>query len=116
MTTWQTNLGLKGVTYYQCNDENTAKRKSLTGILIEPITVDVPAGTQFVHVAFRSVDMSFGTSTAPVWHPLQSIGFEIVDGKLVPGNKYTFELRARLATDSDVNWTPYFVFEILCFG
>jgi hypothetical protein len=107
-------LKLIHVDYYEIND----KQETGKGLMVVPVTLDVPKSTKFVHLAVIAAKVASGKCNDPRPAPLGQIAYEIIrkDEKL-SNDKYTCKFRAHLHTDdADAEWCGYFVLEVLCFG
>ena len=115
---WKNGLCLKHVIPWPVNAEKMEDRVSGKGLFVEPITVDVPDDTQYVHVSFRSVHMFLGKPDDPQAHPLSTVYFEVTKENYtqLQSGKFSFEVRALLEGIPKGVWTPYFVLSLLCFG
>lgn len=89
----------------------------------EKVSVPVPPGTKFVHVAVTAVDMCFGTPSDMQPSPsLSSIWFEILgrDSTQLSSGTFSFQFRAILQDQASSTptgaWTGNFWVEVMCFA
>lgn len=115
-TSFPNGLQLREVTYAQVNANKTAG----TGLMSWPVSLVVPKTTKFVHVAVTCAEI---TPNPPAGTPacaVSRIGFEITNPNTsgLSAGQYSCQLRAVFEDGSanPVNWTGYFVLEVLCFG
>ena len=93
----------------------------LTSAYAQQQAVEVPANTQFVHVAVTAVDWSFGDTPNEPRNPspLASMWFEISNRRLGAG-EFRFDFKALLQNAREMNPTgnrvAVFWVEVLCFG
>ncbi|MGO9116446.1 MAG: hypothetical protein ACLQPD_02420 [Desulfomonilaceae bacterium] len=118
-------LCLLGVAWLQVpeNDDGfVLKEKGLS----LPVKVQVPQGTEFIHVSLLSSQQAFDSFTPCRISPLGATRYDInivyEDGKLKKDTdnwcEFTFEavLQDKPTIDKTGSWTGFYLLEVMCFG